>query len=181
MALEVNLSNLWTPYFALAEVLAINSTDSESEDGEESDDYDVKVEDEEYTESDETEEDIDDYLACEKQRTLYILQQQLFLDDIEHFQSEIISSSRYLNRFQIFLLINPNFRSYYIKKIPYSNLLFIAINTTHLAKPSFIQYTTKPQWIEYENDTVYPCQKLELNRLHRRKLSGCFDEDPLVS
>lgn len=78
------------------------------------------------------------------------------------------------------LLQRFNFRNYYIKKIPHSNLLFVAINET-MPKPLNVRpITTSPRKIIYDESFDYSCQKLELNNLARRRLAGCYNEHPLV-
>lgn len=77
------------------------------------------------------------------------------------------------------LFVFFSFRTYYIKKVPYSNLLFIAINET-MPKTNKRFYTTLPRKIVYNDSMDYPCQKLDLNSLPRRRLAGCYNEHPLV-
>ncbi|XP_028138725.2 voltage-dependent calcium channel subunit alpha-2/delta-3 [Diabrotica virgifera virgifera] len=107
------------------------------------------------------------YYACETELNLFILQQELFLTN---FNGEIT---------------NEGGRNYYVKRIPYSNLIFVAINKSI---PQNIEpYTTDPIIIteqanfEYDfiNYTLLPCQKLVLNTLSRRRLTGCYNEHPL--
>ncbi|CAG9855322.1 unnamed protein product [Phyllotreta striolata] len=110
----------------------------------------------------------DDYFACETELNLYILQQELFIDN--SFQGEIP---------------NEGGRNYYVKRIPKSNLIFVAVNASLLK--GLAKYTTEPTPIteeanfeaEYINTTLLPCQKLYLNTMHRRRLSGCYNEHPL--
>ncbi|KAJ3622682.1 hypothetical protein MTP99_018970 [Tenebrio molitor] len=99
---------------------------------------------------------------CEKERDLFLLKQKLFLDD--SYPGEISGP-----------------RNYYIKKIPHSNLLFVAINET-MPKPLNVRpITTSPRKIIYDESFDYSCQKLELNNLARRRLAGCYNEHPLES
>ncbi|XP_018566720.1 voltage-dependent calcium channel subunit alpha-2/delta-3 isoform X2 [Anoplophora glabripennis] len=109
-----------------------------------------------------------EYYACEKEIILYVLQQEIF--NKENFTGEIYT---------------PNIRNYYVKKIPYSNLIFVAINNT--MKDTKFSFSTAPRQITKEpiftqqqmNSTLLPCQKLELNNLSRRHLTGCYNEHPL--
>ncbi|KAJ8923671.1 hypothetical protein NQ315_010251, partial [Exocentrus adspersus] len=111
----------------------------------------------------------EDYYACETKIDLFVLQQDLFIK--ENFPGEI-------NR--------PGIRNYYVKRIPFSNLIFVAINntiskdTSHYYTTSPVRITEKPEFlIDYMNFTLLPCQKLELNNLPRRRLTGCYNEHPL--
>lgn len=109
----------------------------------------------------------DNYYACETELNLFILQQDIFKTS---FQGEIA---------------NEGGRNYYVKKIPRSNLLFVAINVTSPKGPE--KYTTDPIKIteeanfdaEYINTTLLPCQKLYLNNMHRRRLTGCYNDHPM--
>lgn len=69
------------------------------------------------------------------------------------------------------------FRPYYARRIPHSNLLFVVVmaNTASCDQ----KLSAAKQEIVY-NITQPPCHKLELNNLPRRKLSGCYTEDPMV-
>ncbi|XP_066155401.1 voltage-dependent calcium channel subunit alpha-2/delta-3 isoform X2 [Euwallacea fornicatus] len=103
--------------------------------------------------------------SCENRINLFILQQSLFIKD--NFHGELIAADR----------------KYYVKRIPNSNLVFVAadVQAKEVVKPRF---TTNPERISkipvwtYEemNDTLLPCQKLYLNSLPRRRLSGCYNE-----
>jgi len=71
------------------------------------------------------------------------------------------------------------FRPFYLKKIPHSNLLLVAIKALEEEICYYI-HTTAERNIVYDSDTIFPCQKLYLNNLTRRPLQGCFNEHPSV-
>lgn len=129
-----------------------------------------------------------DYYACEKEINLYVLQQELFTK--EDFSGEINTPKARLGwgiKIVTILLICCTLRNYYVKKIPYSNLIFVAINNT-IKKNSNLYFNTEPKQItdepvfqlKYMNTTLLPCKKLDLNNLPRRRLTGCYNEHPLV-
>lgn len=131
-----------------------------------------------------------DYYACENKADLFVLQQDKFIKGFFH--REMNSSN---GRYIIIIILNNllkytqkwvnlvNFRNYYIKRIPYSNLYFIGINK-HGKKDTSVYYTTAPKryttepefTMEGMNKSLLPCHKLKLNDLARRKLSGCYNE-----
>lgn len=70
-----------------------------------------------------------------------------------------------------------SFRPYFFKRIPYSNLLLVVVNAEHQScNPDM---TSSPVEIVYEQE--FPCHKLKLNDLPRRRLDECFTEHPDVS
>ncbi|KAJ8953279.1 hypothetical protein NQ318_015861 [Aromia moschata] len=79
----------------------------------------------------------------------------------------------------------PGTRTYYVKRIPSSNLIFVAIDPS-MKKPDGYYFSTEPKRITEPpvfdffniNTTLLPCQKRDLNNLYRRKLEGCYNEHP---
>lgn len=57
-------------------------------------------------------------------------------------------------------------------------MLLVAVETMH--QQCYKKFSAEPREIIYENYT-YPCQKLNLNNLPRRRLAGCYNEHPRVS
>lgn len=101
-----------------------------------------------------------------------------------------LSLTIFLYRFIDFLSILIScFRNYYVKRIPNSNLIFLAINNTipknmaHIFTTTPRAYTSEAKFKTGEpinSSLLLPCQKLELNNLSRRILTGCYNEHPLV-
>ncbi|KAH1023063.1 hypothetical protein HUJ04_012343 [Dendroctonus ponderosae] len=127
--------------------------------------YDDDEEEEEIEDYPDSENNADKYFACEKKFNLFILQQSLFIKDNYH--GELKASER----------------KYYVKRIPNSNLIFVAVENKIQPTRKPI-YTTNPEIISkapvwtYEemNSTLLPCQKLYLNSLPRRRLTGCYND-----
>ncbi|XP_039276576.1 voltage-dependent calcium channel subunit alpha-2/delta-4 isoform X2 [Nilaparvata lugens] len=97
---------------------------------------------------------------CDRQGDLYLLQ---------HLSKEGYHSSTIVNCSRPFI----------VKRIPHTNLLLIVINA--LYQSCYVKLNAEMTEIEY-NNTYGPnqsCQKLYLNTLPRRKLTGCFSEHPL--
>lgn len=69
-------------------------------------------------------------------------------------------------------------RPHLVQRIPHTNLVFVVIKSTF--ETCSKTCSSSPEEIQY-NGTDYPCQKVFLNDLPRRRLSGCFLEHPLVS
>lgn len=67
-------------------------------------------------------------------------------------------------------------RPHLVQRIPYTNLVLVVIKSTF--ETCYKKVTSSPVEIHY-NGTDHPCQKLLLNDLPRRRLSGCFSENPL--
>nr|CAI5832359.1 unnamed protein product [Callosobruchus analis] len=142
--------------------------DPNSEDGDDDEDDDDDDDDDDDEPS--FENAADDYYPCEKQLDLFVLRQEIFIKG--QFQGEI-------NR--------PYVRNYYIKRVPNSNLYFVAIENRAKSKMSYAYYSTLAQQITKEpvfeinliNTTLLPCQKLYLNNMPRRRLTGCYNEHPL--
>jgi hypothetical protein len=74
----------------------------------------------------------------------------------------------------IFILFRPHL----VQRIPHTNLLLVAIKS--MFETCERKVMSSPVEIRY-NGTDPDCQKLFLNELPRRSLSGCFSENPLVS
>ncbi|XP_030748485.1 voltage-dependent calcium channel subunit alpha-2/delta-3 [Sitophilus oryzae] len=169
---KINLYQILDPLISMAQEIAENISDSEAEDGDSKDDEN-EVPDSEDDDDEDGESDSDDYTdddnkytACENKTTLYILQQSLFIDG--NFLGELFTSER---------------TYYYVKRIPNSNLIFVAIQGKTNVEGK--KYTTTPQtnsslppldWTFVVSDTHLPCQKLHLNSLPRRRLTGCYNE-----
>ncbi|XP_015836573.2 voltage-dependent calcium channel subunit alpha-2/delta-3 [Tribolium castaneum] len=120
----------------------------------------TKEDDDENEEEEEEEEDT--YYDCEQERDLFFM---LHNNKSYDFPGDISGQG---------------FRHYYIKKVPYSNLIFVAINAT-MPRTNQQVYSTSPRKIVYSDNADYPCQKLDLNNLPRRRLAGCYNEHPLES
>lgn len=67
-------------------------------------------------------------------------------------------------------------RPYYYQRIPHSNLLLVAIDPMHTSCVRTL--STAPVVIDYEDE--FPCNKLYLNHMHRRRIEECFTEHPEV-
>ncbi|XP_069675652.1 voltage-dependent calcium channel subunit alpha-2/delta-3-like isoform X2 [Periplaneta americana] len=67
-------------------------------------------------------------------------------------------------------------RPHMVQRIPRTNLVLVVIKS--MFQTCFKKVTSSPLEIHY-NGTDHPCQKLLLNDLPRRRLSGCFSENPL--
>lgn len=70
------------------------------------------------------------------------------------------------------------FRPFFFKRIPYSNLLLVVIDAAHSTCNRIVSSALTE--IKYE-DEEFPCYKLNLNDLPRRRLDECFTEHPEVS
>ncbi|KAK4871804.1 hypothetical protein RN001_015928 [Aquatica leii] len=101
--------------------------------------------------------------ACELERDLYVFNPKSLLNK-ELYSEEIT--------------IDNCKRPFYIKQIPHSNLLLVAIKTTE-EETCYFLHSNSAKDIVYENHTTFPCQKLYLNDLSRSPLQGCFNEHPL--
>lgn len=131
------------------------------------DDFDeyVEIEDQPITETDDVKEDKNhSFVPCDHRKNLYILNQGMFITG-SGFPGKISTSCKT--------------KHYYAKIIPKSNLLLVAVRFQFTN--SEMQFTTKPERIIYENSSHHPCQKLQLNDLTRRRLSGCFNTHEDVS
>nr|XP_023025468.1 voltage-dependent calcium channel subunit alpha-2/delta-3-like [Leptinotarsa decemlineata] len=109
----------------------------------------------------------DNYYACETQLNLFVLRQDIFIEG--SFNGEVDYK-----------------RNYYVKRIPNSNLIFVAINNTlieenkRIISTDPVAITLEPEFEYWSiNTTLLPCQKLNLNNLSRRRLTGCYNEHPL--
>lgn len=107
------------------------------------------------------------YRACDKKSNLYILQQnQTILE-------RIVQPDSVTDCYE-----EKKHHPFFFKLIPSSNLMLIVINKKCGNKPSKI-VSAAPEEIRY--DKVFPCYKLNLNNLTRRRLEGCFTEHEYVS
>lgn len=68
-------------------------------------------------------------------------------------------------------------RPYFFNRVPYSNLLLVVVNAEYQTCNPNVK--ASPEVIEY--DLPFPCYKLSLNGLPRRRLDECFTEHPDVS
>ncbi|GLV37628.1 Ca[2+] channel Muscle-specific alpha2/delta subunit [Carabus blaptoides fortunei] len=100
---------------------------------------------------------------CDLKANLYLLNQTKFINRNEYSGEEKSQCSK----------------PFYAKRIPHSNLLFVVVLASTQSCDS--KLSASKQTIIYSGDIQPPCHKLELNRLHRRKLLGCFNEHPLES
>uniref|UniRef100_A0A1B0CZ82 Uncharacterized protein n=1 Tax=Phlebotomus papatasi TaxID=29031 RepID=A0A1B0CZ82_PHLPP len=98
------------------------------------------------------------HYACDKQSQLYILNQSMFIQG-NGFSGEGPRNCS---------------RPYYIKRIPHSNLILVVVNTMYSSCYRFL--TAEPQVILY--NVSFPCHKLAMNYLPRRRLEECFTEHP---
>lgn len=125
--------------------------------------YEDDIEIKPVTETDDIKKDKNHtFFPCDHKKYLYILNQTLFI-------SGKLPISRILTKKSD----ECPAKQYYARIIPKSNLLLVAVKVHHRTFEK--KFTTKPERIIYENDTYHPCQKLQLNDLTRRRLSGCFN------
>ncbi|KAF5280798.1 hypothetical protein FQR65_LT14944 [Abscondita terminalis] len=103
--------------------------------------------------------------ACELERDLYVFNPKSLLEK---------------NLFTEEISIDNCKRPFYLKQIPHSNLLLIAIKSVE-EETCYFLHSNAVKDIVYENHTTFPCQKLYLNDLSRSPLLGCFNEHYLVS
>lgn len=99
-------------------------------------------------------------IACDNIIHLYVLQQKYLKSN--NFSGEfkaILDNEKVLRR------------EYYIKRIPYSNLILIAIDKAY-KKSSEVIYSTQAELVTH--DVPFPCHKINLNNLPRGTLRGCF-------
>ncbi|CAB0013919.1 unnamed protein product, partial [Nesidiocoris tenuis] len=70
---------------------------------------------------------------------------------------------------------------FYVKRLPHTNLLLIVVNTLH--QSCFREVSNRMEKIEYDNphdnNSTPSCNKLNLNYLPRRPLTGCFNYHPM--
>ncbi|KAJ6647712.1 Voltage-dependent calcium channel subunit alpha-2/delta-3, partial [Pseudolycoriella hygida] len=103
------------------------------------------------------------YYACDEESHLYILQQDLFLRG----GNELPSQGKSLRS-----------RPYFFKRIPYSNLLLVVVNAEH--QTHYVIKQSSPRKVQYNNTNGeqidFPCYKLNLNDLPRRRIEECFTE-----
>lgn len=106
------------------------------------------------------------YRACDNSSTLYTLN----LDNDDFKTDTYKHETSYIKS-----------RPYFIKRIPRSNLLLVVVNSTFppVDPNRKNNETTEPVEIVY--DSEFPCHKLNLNDLPRRRLEECFTEHPDVS
>lgn len=68
-------------------------------------------------------------------------------------------------------------RPYYYQRIPHSNLLLVVVDASFSTCHTHV--SAQPTKMEYDEE--FPCYKLSLNDLPRRRLDECFTEHPEVS
>nr|CAD7411482.1 unnamed protein product [Timema cristinae] len=66
-------------------------------------------------------------------------------------------------------------RPFHLRHIPYSNLVLVVVET--LYPTCYRRLSVAPMEVYY-NYSKYPCQKVQLNELPRRKRMGCFSDHP---
>ncbi|KAF5282678.1 hypothetical protein FQA39_LY17510 [Lamprigera yunnana] len=103
--------------------------------------------------------------ACELERDVYVFNPKPFVEKNVPLEEIIIDDCK---------------RPFYIKQIPHSTLLLVAIKKVEDESCHFM-HSNAFHDIVYENETTFPCQKLYLNSLSRSPLQGCFNEHPLES
>lgn len=121
------------------------------------------------------------YRACDKKTDLYILQQNMFSTSGQ-IPSEMISNcARYVDsgfRFRLAFIVHYHLRRpYNLNRIPYSNLLLVVVNV-EISQCSHRVSATATE-MHYATEE-FPCYKLQLNDLPRRRLDECFTEHPDV-
>ncbi|XP_055387226.1 voltage-dependent calcium channel subunit alpha-2/delta-3 [Condylostylus longicornis] len=95
-----------------------------------------------------------EYRSCDKESHLYILQQQDLFDNIKYNAA-----------------LEKNYsRPFHIKRIPKSNLLLVVVKMLYNKEPR--RPSTEPKEILY--DIPFPCYKLNLSFLERRRLTECY-------
>ncbi|XP_075216259.1 ca[2+] channel Muscle-specific alpha2/delta subunit isoform X2 [Lycorma delicatula] len=95
--------------------------------------------------------------ACDRKGDLYLLQH---LSKEGYHSSDIVNCSR----------------PFFVERIAHTNLLLIVVDALH--QSCYSARRADMERIEYNNFSQ-SCQKLYLNTLPRRRLSGCFNEHPL--
>ncbi|XP_076262378.1 ca[2+] channel Muscle-specific alpha2/delta subunit isoform X2 [Rhynchophorus ferrugineus] len=160
---EITIYQILEPLFNIAQDISVSESEDASDYADQDDEDDD--EDDDDSDGDVTEEDnnADNYYACENATDLFILQQYLFIK--YDFLGELATKER----------------KYYVKRIPYSNLIFVAVENKVVQKKKFNtepRRTSEPPDWSYEgaNSNLLPCQKLHLNALPRRRLTGCYNE-----
>lgn len=105
--------------------------------------------------------------ACEEKITLFYLQQSLFIED--NFHGELSTAAK---------------RKFYTKRIPHSNLIFVAAQSWS-TRNNETWYTTDPHNISsapsYTKEgmnSLLSCKKLYLNNLIRKGLTECYNIHP---
>ncbi|KAK9890429.1 hypothetical protein WA026_010518 [Henosepilachna vigintioctopunctata] len=102
-------------------------------------------------------------------------------DDIVHLyvlKQHLLQSNNFTGIFKAVSESENNLmsRQFFVKSIPHSNLILVAIDNEH-PKTDTVTYTTRPQFIPYS--IKFPCYKIELNNLPRGTLGGCFFKNDL--
>ncbi|XP_024083214.1 voltage-dependent calcium channel subunit alpha-2/delta-3-like, partial [Cimex lectularius] len=95
---------------------------------------------------------------CDEKGQLYLLQQ---LHKVGYHSVESANCSR----------------PFHVKRIHHTNLLLIVVDA--LYQSCYRKVSAKMTKIEYNESVSLSCQKLNLNTLPRRRLSGCFNAHPL--
>lgn len=97
------------------------------------------------------------YHHCDTKSTLYILQEKTVM------------------QFNSALQTNYS-RPFHVKRIPKSNLILVIVKVMYSTEPR--KLSTHPVPIFY--DTEFPCYKLNMSFLERRRIEECFTEHPDV-
>ncbi|XP_067001120.2 voltage-dependent calcium channel subunit alpha-2/delta-3 isoform X2 [Anabrus simplex] len=98
---------------------------------------------------------------CDQKTNIYLLQQEAFLTETYCHPGT-----------------GPNTcsRPFCMKRIPHSNLILVVVDTMH--ETCYRKLYSSPKQLLY-NVSQHPCQKLLLNYLPRRRLTGCFTSHPV--
>ncbi|KDR23040.1 Voltage-dependent calcium channel subunit alpha-2/delta-3 [Zootermopsis nevadensis] len=150
---ESNLSHIWYGIQSSARPIFEESFESYEIDINETDEV---IDEDEDAGQRKTEEIFEVPRLCDNKRNLYVLQ----YENLKKYEYTYDQCSR------------PHIVQY----IPHTNLVFVVIKSTF--ETCYKMVSSSSEEILY-NGTDHPCQKVFLNDLPRRRISGCFSEHPL--